>query len=84
MTAVTETITINNISKDSRVVIYTETTLNKTVSAQIRDMLIAQALPRNTLLFLKKVGIQNPGEAADLLHSATIDIWDTVNHDQEN
>jgi|GEM_PF-4547886 len=80
MTTTTETISVRNLNKDSIVVIDIETTISKTASAQMRDVMIAQALLRNTILFLKKVGINNPGEAADLLHSVTIDIWDEVDH----
>jgi len=80
MTTTTETVSIRNLNKDSLVVIDIETTLDKSMSAQMRDIMIAQALLRNTILFLKKVGIENPGEAADMLHSVTIDIWDEVDH----
>jgi len=80
MTTTTETVSIRNLNKDSLVVIDIETTLAKSMSAQMRDIMIAQALLRNTILFLKKIGIENPGEAADLLHSVTIDIWDEVDH----
>jgi len=84
MTTATETVSIRNLNKESLVVIDIETTIDKTVSAQMRDMMIAQALLRNTILFLKKIGINNPGEAADLLHSATIAIWDEVNHENNH
>jgi len=83
MIVAVETVTTDSLNEDSRVVVDIETTISGTVSAQIRDMLIAKSLLRNTLLFLKKIGIQNPDEAADLLHSATLNIWDTVDHESD-
>jgi len=83
MTTATETVTIGQPSEEAHTVSI-EITTSENISAKIRDIMILKALLQNTLLFLKKVGIQNPGEAADLLHSATIDIWDTVDHEDHD
>jgi len=82
--ATTETLTIRDSYKDSRVVVDIETTIDKNMPAKVRDMMTTQTLVKSAIFFLKKVDIQNPGEAADLLHSATIDIWDEVDHENND